>query len=113
MDTKQVYSTEGDKVEEVKLDEAEIEKGELAIMRCPHVQTAARMVALVNEVKKDKDSIGGVVTCVGTNVVPGLGEPVFDKVKTKENLLSLELCRFLAPSLASSWNFVLTSNERF
>lgn len=51
------------------------------IVRCPDPVAAARMIALIDAVRKDQDSIGGVAELVATNVPPGLGEPVFDKLK--------------------------------
>ena len=39
------------------------------------------MIALIEEVRKDRDSIGGVCELVAVGVPPGLGEPVFDKLK--------------------------------
>ena len=38
------------------------------------------MIALVEEVKDDGDTIGGVISCVVQNVPKGLGEPIFDKL---------------------------------
>jgi chorismate synthase len=51
------------------------------IVRCPDPERAAQMVALIEEVRKAQDSIGGVSELVVTGVPPGLGEPVFDKLK--------------------------------
>jgi hypothetical protein len=39
------------------------------------------MIALIDQIRLDKDSIGGVVECVARNVPKGLGEPVFDKLE--------------------------------
>ncbi|MFZ5475424.1 MAG: chorismate synthase [Myxococcota bacterium] len=50
-------------------------------VRCPHPETAAKMEALVREVRAAGDTIGGVVRCVCRGVPPGLGEPVFDKLE--------------------------------
>jgi chorismate synthase len=50
------------------------------IIRCPDQSTAEKMIKLVEEVKADGDSIGGVIRGVIKNVPPGLGEPVFDKI---------------------------------
>lgn len=50
------------------------------IIRCPDPIAAEKMIALVEEIKKEGDSIGGVIKCVVRNVIPGLGEPVFDKL---------------------------------
>lgn len=49
-------------------------------VRCPDPDTAARMEAHIREVRKEGDTIGGVVSCVIRQVPRGLGEPVFDKL---------------------------------
>lgn len=51
------------------------------IVRCPHPFTAEKMENLIEEVKKQGDTIGGNVTCVIEGVPSGLGEPVFDKLQ--------------------------------
>ena len=50
-------------------------------VRCPDYAAAGKMVALIDEVRRDTDSIGGVSEIVATNIPAGLGEPVFDKLK--------------------------------
>ena len=60
-----------------KLD---LSKTEDNIVRCPDAETAEKMITLIKEVKKDGDTIGGLVSCVITGVPVGLGEPVFDKL---------------------------------
>lgn len=52
-------------------------------VRCPDSSAAPKMEALVARTKEEKDSIGGVVTCVCRNVPAGWGEPVFDKMEAK------------------------------
>ncbi len=59
------------------LTRAAIEKN---IVRCPHDEAAAEMIALIEQVKNEGDSIGGVIKCIIRNVPVGLGEPVFDKL---------------------------------
>jgi chorismate synthase len=49
-------------------------------VRCPDPQMAERMEELIRAVRKDGDTIGGVVSAVCTGIPPGLGEPVFDKL---------------------------------
>jgi chorismate synthase len=49
-------------------------------VRCPDPSTAAKMEAYIKEIRKEGDTIGGIVTCVIQNVPIGLGEPVFDKL---------------------------------
>ena len=50
-------------------------------VRCPDHARAREMRALVEAVRKDRDSIGGIAEIVATRVPRGLGEPVFDKLK--------------------------------
>jgi len=49
-------------------------------VRCPDAATAAEMEAHIREVRKEGDTIGGIITGVIQNVPLGLGEPVFDKL---------------------------------
>lgn len=53
---------------------------EANIIRCPDQETAKKMIALVETVRDDKDSIGGVIKGVIRHAPMGLGEPVFDKL---------------------------------
>src|SRR4029078_12115523 len=58
-----------------------LEQVEATPVRCPDAATPARMVALIEEVRTDQDSIGVVSELVVAGIPPGLGEPVFDKLK--------------------------------
>ena len=49
-------------------------------VRCPDPEMAAQMETYIKEVRKEGDTIGGIITCVAQNVPVGLGEPVFDKL---------------------------------
>ncbi len=50
-------------------------------VRCPDPKVAAEMEALIRQVRKEQDSIGGVAEIVARGIPAGLGEPVFDKLK--------------------------------
>ncbi len=50
------------------------------IIRCPDPKAANKMIDLIEEVKNDNNSIGGVIKGIIRNVPAGLGEPVFDKL---------------------------------
>lgn len=52
-------------------------------VRCPDTEAAERMYALIDSVRRDGDTIGGVVTCVVRGVPAGWGEPVFDKLHAR------------------------------
>jgi chorismate synthase len=60
--------------------ELDFTKTEENIVRCPHAATAEKMIALIDQVRHDRDTIGGIVTGVIRKVPVGLGEPVFDKL---------------------------------
>ncbi len=47
---------------------------------CPDSKAAKEMVALIETVKNEKDSIGGVIECRVQGLPAGLGEPVFGKL---------------------------------
>lgn len=58
----------------------DLSKTEDNIVRCPDAATAEKMIALIDRVRLDRDTIGGVITGVIMNSPVGLGEPVFDKL---------------------------------
>lgn len=49
-------------------------------VRCPDQEMAQAMETLIRQVKKEGDSVGGIITCVVQNMPVGLGAPVFDKL---------------------------------
>ena len=51
------------------------------IVRCPDAAAAKRMITLIEQVRDEGDSVGGVIECVARGIAPGLGEPVFDKLE--------------------------------
>ncbi len=67
----------------IKLDksysELDLSKIEDNIVRCPDAEIAEKMIDYIDQIRRDKDSVGGVITCVVKNAPIGLGEPVFDK----------------------------------
>ncbi|TDQ31330.1 chorismate synthase [Zeaxanthinibacter enoshimensis] len=60
--------------------ELDLSKTESNPVRCPDPEMAGKMEAYIRDVRKEGDTIGGVVSCVIRNVPKGLGEPVFDKL---------------------------------
>ena len=41
------------------------------------------MEAYIKQIRKEGDTVGGIITCVINNVPVGLGEPVFDKLNAE------------------------------
>lgn len=50
------------------------------IVRCPDAVVAEKMIERIDEIRKNRDTIGGVVSCVVQGVPVGLGAPVFDRL---------------------------------
>ncbi len=50
------------------------------IVRCPDVEKAAEMEQYIKQIRKEGDTVGGIVSCAISGVPVGLGEPVFDKL---------------------------------
>ncbi len=70
---------------EMDISNIELEKmlaiSEGNIVRCPDEKKAEEMITLIEQVRKQGDTIGGIITCIVKNPVVGLGEPLFDKLQ--------------------------------
>lgn len=60
--------------------ELDFSKVESNAVRCPDSVKAAEMEAYIRQIRKEGDTVGGVISCVIKNVPVGLGEPAFDKL---------------------------------
>lgn len=71
-----------------QLDFLEIEKNPV---RCPDPKLAEKMFDLIDQTRKNQDTIGGAIRCVAQGVPVGLGEPVFDKLHAElaKSMLSI------------------------
>src|SRR5436190_2795780 len=65
---------------EVDPEKVRVKQIESNIVRCPDPNTAERMIRLIEKVRKDGDTVGGIVTGVARGVPAGWGEPVFDRL---------------------------------
>jgi chorismate synthase len=66
-----------------KIHRSKVRTGEVEsnIVRCPDAAAAKLMSQLIEEVREQGDSLGGVIECVVRDAPPGLGDPVFDKLE--------------------------------
>ncbi len=65
---------------EKKHTELDFSLTESNIVRCPDTEKAAEMEQYIKQIRKEGDTVGGVVSCAISGVPIGLGEPVFDKL---------------------------------
>ncbi|HET8809582.1 MAG TPA: chorismate synthase [Flavobacteriaceae bacterium] len=59
------------------LDFSEIEQNPV---RCPDAEMALEMEKYIKQIRKEGDTVGGIVQCVVQNMPIGLGEPIFNKL---------------------------------
>jgi chorismate synthase len=66
---------------DVPAQELDLEQRWSDPVRCPDPAASVRMAALIEEVRAEGDSVGGVVACQVNGLPQGLGEPVFDRLE--------------------------------
>ena len=77
--TVQAYVSKVGNISARPYTELDLSATEDNIVRCPDMQVADKMIDLIDEVRKDGDTVGGTVTGVIKGAPAGLGEPVFDR----------------------------------
>ncbi len=65
---------------EKEFSEIDLSLTEKSIVRCPDEKISADMIRYIEQLKKEGDSTGGIITCIISHSITGLGEPVFDKL---------------------------------
>ena len=79
----QAYTSQvGGIVLEKSYKEYDLSLVENNIVRCPDAEKAEAMQQLILDVKREGDTIGGVVTCVAKGVPAGLGAPLYNKLSS-------------------------------
>jgi len=68
------------KIGDIKIKEIDYDFIEKNPVRCPDKETAPKMIALIEDVKQEGDSIGGEIELTISGVEAGVGDPVFDKL---------------------------------
>jgi len=80
VDTHAYVSAVGEIEMDVPHSDLDLSKIDSNIVRCPDETIANEMISFIDSVRKDGDTVGGVITGLALNVPVGLGEPVFDKL---------------------------------
>src|SRR3954453_17481045 len=74
---KQVQAIEA----QVNCEKVTLAEVESNIVRCPDQKVAAQMIELIDKVRGEGDTVGGIVEGVARGVPVGWGEPVFDRLE--------------------------------
>lgn len=61
-------------------DYAVIEKN---MVRAPDLEAAKRMIDKIEEARKNKDSVGGIIEAIVHGCPPGLGDPIYEKLNAR------------------------------
>ncbi len=85
----------GDIILDKTHDQLDLSQIEATPVRCPDLQIAEQMETLIRQVRREGDTVGGVVSCVVQGCPPGLGEPVFDRLHADlgKAMLSINACK--------------------
>jgi len=65
---------------DVRIDPVDLAEIDRNPFFCPDPARVGELEALIDQLRREGDSIGARVTVVATGVPPGLGEPVFDRL---------------------------------
>ncbi|HMJ91629.1 MAG TPA: chorismate synthase [Candidatus Acidoferrum sp.] len=66
---------------EVDREAVTLQDVEANIVRCPDAVAAKKMIRLIEKMRREGDSVGGIVEGIARGVPAGWGEPVFDKLE--------------------------------
>ena len=80
---------------EVDPDQVKLKDVESNIVRCPDPKAAEKMIRLIEKMRGEGNTVGGIVAGVARGVPAGWGEPVFDKLEADlaKAMLSLPACK--------------------
>ena len=73
----QIHDVTG-KIDRSTVTMSDVEKN---IVRCPDAAGAKKMMSLIEQIRDEGDSVGGVIECVARGIPAGIGDPVFDKLE--------------------------------
>jgi chorismate synthase len=76
---------------------------EANIVRCPDAKAAEKMIRLIEKMRREGNTVGGIVEGIARGVPAGWGEPVFDKLEADlaKAMLSLPACKGFEAATAS------------
>jgi chorismate synthase len=80
---------------EVNPEKVKLKEVESNIVRCPDAKAAEKMIRLIEKMRAEGNTVGGIVEGVARGVPAGWGEPVFDKLEADlaKAMLSLPACK--------------------
>ncbi|MCE3226037.1 MAG: chorismate synthase [Bacteroidetes bacterium] len=91
---------------EKNFNQLDLSKTENTIVRCPDEAVSEKMISHIEEIKKQGDTVGGIIQCVILGAPVGLGEPVFDKLNAALGYAMLGINAVKGFEIGSGFNSV-------
>lgn len=90
----------------------DLQKADNNMLHCPDETLAGEMISRLEAVRRDGDSIGGVVMCVVRGCPLGLGEPEFGKLHASlaSAVMSINACR--AFEIGDGWQMARSKGSK-
>jgi chorismate synthase len=98
-------------VADVNPDKVKFKDVESNIVRCPDQKTADKMIRLIEKMRREGDTVGGIVEGVARGVPAGWGEPVFDKLEADLAKAMLSLPASKAFEVGSGFGGILLTGR--
>jgi chorismate synthase len=96
---------------EISPDKVKLSDVEANIVRCPDKKIADKMIRLIEKMRREGDTVGGIVEGVARGVPVGWGEPVFDKLEADLAKAMLSLPASKAFEIGSGFGGILLTGR--
>ena len=96
---------------DVKREKVTLEQVESNIVRCPDAASAEKMISLIEQMRGQGDSVGGIVEGIARGVPAGWGEPVFDRLEADLGKAMLSLPASKGFEIGSGFGGILLTGK--
>jgi chorismate synthase len=98
-------------IAEVNPDKVKFSEIEANIVRCPDATMAEKMIRLIEKMRRDGNTVGGIIEGIARGVPAGWGEPVFDKLEADLAKAMLSLPASKAFEVGSGFGGILLTGR--
>lgn len=92
-------------------DKVKLKDVESNIVRCPDQKAAKEMIELIDDIRQQGDTVGGIIEGIARGVPAGWGEPVFDKLGADLAKAMLSLPASKGFEIGSGFNSILMTGR--
>jgi chorismate synthase len=96
---------------EINPDKVKFSEVESNIVRCPDPNAAIKMIRLIEKMRREGNTVGGIVEGIARGVPAGWGEPVFDKLEADLAKAMLSLPASKAFEVGSGFGGILLTGR--